>query len=69
MQNNNGEMYAIAFLFPNKATDNPLMTYALTVDELEDITDMDFFPTLPDKVEKKMESEIDLSLWSIRRPK
>ncbi len=69
MQNDNGEMYAIAFLFPNKATDNPLMTYALTVDELEDITDMDFFPTLPDKVEKKMESEIDFSLWSIRRPK
>lgn len=48
---------AYGFIFANKAGSHPLTYYQLTVDEVEKQTGMDFFPTLPDEVENKIEAE------------
>ena len=57
------ELKAIAFILPNRRSDSPLESYALTVDEAEAITGMDFFPELPDAVERQLESKIELERW------
>ncbi len=40
--------------------------YANTVDEVERITGLDFFPALPDDVERKVEAECNLADWDIK---
>ncbi len=59
------ELKAIGFILPNKKGTYPLSQYAVTVDEVERITDIDFFYILSDDVEEMLESELDLSLWSL----
>jgi len=54
---------AIAFLLPNRRCDQPLSVYALTIDQVESITGIDFYPALPDVEEDALESTIDLRLW------
>lgn len=57
----------IGFLLPNKKCDDGVEDYAVTIDEVEEVTGIDFFPKLPDTVEGKIESEADLSLWGFSR--
>lgn len=38
--------------------------YAMTIKELETLTGIDFFPNLPDNLEKKTENEIDPLFWT-----
>lgn len=47
---------AYAFIFANVAGSHPLTYYQVTVDEAERQTGMDFFPTLPVKVQERIES-------------
>ena len=42
-----------------------MSTYAMTVDEVENLTNIDFFPSLPNKIENKVEAEVDFSQWTI----
>ena len=58
-------MKAIGFILPNIKGTYPLSQYAVTVNEVERITDIDFFYILSDDVEDMLESELDLSLWSL----
>lgn len=48
---------AIGFIFPNKAGHKPLKKYIVTVDSVEKRTNIDFFPTLPDEIENRIEAE------------
>ncbi len=57
------DMKAIAFVLPNEKGKGALQDYALTVDEAEAFTGLDFFPDLPDELENRLEAEMDLSLW------
>lgn len=58
------ELKGIAFLVPNQTTDEPLERFATSIDSLESITGIDFFYNLLDpKLEEKLESEFDVSLW------
>ncbi len=59
------EIKAIGFILPNTKGSYPLSQYAVTVDKVEHITDIDFFYILSDDVEAMLESELDLSLWSL----
>jgi endonuclease G, mitochondrial len=59
------EVKVIAFLLPNKETDKPLSDFAITVDEIEVITGIDFFPELPNGIEEKLESQINLEDWGM----
>lgn len=54
---------AIGFIYKNTSGNRPKDSYVNTVDEVERITGIDFFPSLPDDVEKKVEAECDLGLW------
>lgn len=69
LQEDEGELHAIGFVYENKSGRKPMSTYAMTVDEVEEITNIDFFPSLPNKIEKKIESDIDFSKWTIKSNK
>ncbi|MDC7231753.1 MAG: DNA/RNA non-specific endonuclease [Spirochaetales bacterium] len=57
------ERKGIAFILPNRRREGALQEYALTIDEAEDLTGIDFFPLLPDEMEEALEGDLDLSLW------
>ncbi len=54
---------AIAFIFPNKETDTSFQSYATTIDNVEDVTGINFFPELPRHIEQDLESKYDYNLW------
>lgn len=53
----------IAFLIPNESINKPLRYFVVTVDSIEKLTGIDFFPELPDSLENRLESKIDISEW------
>ena len=65
LQEENGKIYTIGFVHENVSGRKPMSTYAMTVDEVEKLTNIDFFPSLPNKIENKVESEVDFSRWTI----
>ncbi len=36
------------------------------IDSIEEITNLDFFPSLDDELEERLESKIDINLWKWR---
>ena len=54
----------IGFIYKNASGNHPLDSYVNSVDEVERITGIDFFPALPDEVEDKVEATYNLSLWT-----
>ncbi len=56
-------MRAIGFLFNNRQAVEPLSTYAVTIDSIERLTNMDFFAPLPDEIENKIEAEANYFQW------
>lgn len=59
----NGKWQAIGFSFPNKPTSDDFHKYAMSVDDVEKLTGLDFFTSLDDKTESAVEKTFDLSLW------
>lgn len=57
------EKKAIAFMFKNKAIDQPLERFVTTIDLVEKYTNLDFFPDLTDEEESALEGTSDFSLW------
>ena len=64
-QTNNG-WTSIGFVMPNKAGSRPLMTYMMSVNEVEQLTGIDFFFNLPDDIEEVVEADINISDWSLK---
>ena len=58
---------SIGFIMPNQAGNRPLMTYMLSVDEVEAQTGIDFFYNLPDSLEAQIESTYSVSDWTLSR--
>lgn len=54
---------AIGFIYKNKSGNRPKGDYVNTVDEVERITGLDFFPALPDEIESRVEAEASLDDW------
>lgn len=52
---------AIGYVFQNNDSRKPWKAYS--IDEVEEITGIDFFPTLPDEIENPLEANYDTSLW------
>ena len=48
---------AIGFLMPNKEIDKPIETMAVPIDQIEKITGLDFFASLPDNLENSLEAQ------------
>lgn len=58
-----GTPRAIGFIYKNEAGNYKHDSYVNTIDDVERITHLDFFPMLPDKVEEVIESHYDMSEW------
>ena len=56
-------MRAIAFVMSNNSSTQPLSSFAMSIDEAERITGMDFFPKLNDLQEAKIEKTLLLQQW------
>lgn len=54
---------AIGFIYKNTSGNRPKDSYVNTVDEVERITGIDFFPSLPDDVGKNVEATADIANW------
>jgi endonuclease G len=54
---------SIAFLMPNGKCEKPVESYVKSIDEIEGITGLDFFPALDAESERKLEATIDITPW------
>ena len=54
---------AIGFLYENKEASRDMSRYVKSIDELEELTGLDFFSALPDNIEDKIERTADLRDW------
>ena len=54
---------AIGFLMPNQELTAPLETFAVSVDQVEALTGLDFFPELPDHQERVFEAQTNVKPW------
>ena len=54
---------AIGFVYENTEGDRTLSYYARSVDDVERLTGIDFFPALPDDIETEAEATYDLDDW------
>ena len=64
LDNNNGKTKMIAFLMPHQNSCEPLYRFVVSVDSIETLTGIDFFPELDDAVENELESKSDYKDWS-----
>lgn len=53
----------IGFVMPNDNTIDNLQSFAVSIDSIESLTQIDFFSILPDTLENKLESSFDLNDW------
>lgn len=60
------EVKAIAFLVPHKDSNSALYSFVTSVDNIEALTRIDFFPELPDEIEDKLEASSSYKQWSFR---
>lgn len=69
LEHNNNKTRAIGFVLPNKASSATLKSFAVSVDSVEQLTGLDFFPRLPDDVEHRIESDASIEDWQWTRKK
>lgn len=60
---------AVAFLVPHAASRKAPTDFLITVDSVEKVTNIDFFPALPDEVENRIESRLERRVWEASSPK
>ena len=65
LRKNHSSWTTIGFVFENVAGNKPLMTYMTSVDEVENMTGIDFFYNLPDSIEELIESDFHVSEWTL----
>lgn len=58
--------HGIAFMMLNNSSPQSLRDCCISINDVEKITRLDFFPNLDDSIEEKVEDEVDRILWSIR---
>lgn len=60
---NDSIMQSIGFIFPHKKCKGDIFNYAVSVDSVEQITGKDFYHLLPNKQEKNIEKQYNLTYW------
>ncbi|MBR4147974.1 MAG: DNA/RNA non-specific endonuclease [Bacteroidales bacterium] len=58
-----GRYEGVGFYFENVAGHKPLTTYVKSIDEIEALTNIDFFFSLPDDIENTVESTVNEEIW------
>jgi endonuclease G len=60
------EKKGIGFILPNQSSSKKLQLSAVSIDEVEALTGIDFFHALPDNEENLLESQFDLNQWRFK---
>ena len=64
------EVKSIAFVIPNQVSYDPLFEFAVSIDEVETLTGIDFFAELlDDETEEELESTHNIDLWAFSKKK
>ena len=58
-----GKPKAIGFVYRNEGKKQPMEEAVCSVDEIETMTGIDFFPALDDTTERRVEANANLSEW------
>jgi endonuclease G len=61
---NGKEARAIGFVLPNASSRASLSQYAVSIDQVERVTGLDFFPKLDDSIESSAEKSVCTTCWS-----
>lgn len=64
LDDSRGEYKMIGFLVPAVSSKKSLYDFVVSVDKIEQMTGIDFFPKLNDKVENQLEKNSDYKSWS-----
>tara|TARA_B100000809_G_C15122450_1_gene524864 strand:- start:1803 stop:2588 length:786 start_codon:yes stop_codon:yes gene_type:complete len=56
---------AIAFIIPNRKPQKSLRSFAVSIDKLEEMTQLDFLDKLTTEQQQQLESTVDLSKWKL----
>jgi endonuclease G len=59
----NGEYSAIAFLMKNEPSKKLLVEFVVSIDKIEEMTGIDFFPNIPDDIEEVLEKVVSRRGW------
>lgn len=54
---------AIAFIMPNKYIKYPISSFAVDINEVEEVTGINFFHQLNDSLEEALESQKEINVW------
>lgn len=60
---NNGKVKGIGFIMPNEKSNKSIYGYAVSIDEIEKITGIDFYNQLNNSVQELAEENKDLKVW------
>ena len=60
------DIKAIGFVLPNSDKTEKIESYVMSVDDVEEITGLDFFYQLPDDEEEVIESNVDITKWNLK---
>lgn len=60
------EPRGIGFIYPNSSAPGNMQNYSMTIDQVEEITGIDFFYNLPDDIETAIESTASFKEWDKR---
>ncbi len=63
LDNHKGKEKMIGFVLRNESSSNSLGSFVVSVDSVEVLTGIDFFPLLEDSVETKLESLVLVNSW------
>ena len=55
----------IGFIIPHRSSDQPLQVFAVSVDEVEKQTGLDFFSQLPNDLEERLETVFLIKKWDL----
>lgn len=61
--NTDSTFYAIGFIIANESSKQEISTFSVTIDQLEDRTNLNFFPNLGKKEQAAIESKVDHNIW------
>lgn len=64
IDSNSEKVKMIAFLMPHENSSRPLYKFVVSVDQIEKLTGIDFFPELDDALENKLEASSSYKDWS-----
>ena len=69
LDNHKGKEKMIGFVMKNEGSKNTLQSFVVSIDSVEVLTGIDFFPLLEDSLENKLESLVVLNTWNWKNVK